>query len=624
MHWQQVLPDIWMFRDSCNLYALIGNDGAVIVDAGTGRWLESLHQLPVPPKALLLTHFFRDHAAGAVLASRAGIPVYAPEYEATIITDPVEHHRRRETTIIYDNVWDHFAPIEGVPLAGVLRDYDHLQLCGLDLEVVPLPGVTMGQSGIAFTTREERSAICCAEAIHSPGKLARLSPLQYRYNDLTGAVNCYASAQDLRDKQIEVLLPSLGEPMLENADETLSQLQQAMRALCEGRPDMTPLLDSIHGEQLKKVTDHVWQACDSCSVNWFLISESGKAWVIDYGYRGPLTVPSPTRPHHRRALLHSLEGLKKKFGIEKIDVVLVSHFHDDHVCGIPVLQRLHGTKCWAAENFADLLEHPDAHCFPCDWPVPARVDKRLRLDEPFQWEEYSFHLASMNGHTRFASLIGFEADGKRFAHTGDQYFFTQGWGSSLPPHDQNKRLQNHVYRNGALLDGFDESGEWMLKWRPDIVLQGHQDAFFTDEAFFHHIEEWTREYKELHQRSMPLGDDEAHFNVDSWAGWIWPYHTVLQQPGDVAKVRVTVRNPFPREADLKVTLVGPSGWEGSTATLRAEARAEVSTELTVTPHQNCYRRVYAVELEANSQPFGQVAEALLTVVKRIHQTSDEF
>ena len=64
---------------------------------------------------------------------------------------------------------------------------------------------------------------------------------------------------------------------------------------------------------------------------------------------------------------------------------------------------------------------------------------------------------------------------------------------------------------------------------------------------------------------MPLGDDEPHFNLDSWGGWIWPYRTTLPQPATVT-VTVTVRNPLPRQALLTVKLAGPHGWIGSSAT----------------------------------------------------------
>ncbi len=610
--WQQVLPNVYRFTDSCNVYAVGGSQGVLIVDAGTGRWLDHRSDLPAPPVALLCTHYFRDHSAGAALAARRGIPVYVPEGERELFADPLFHFQRRETYIIYDNLWDLFAPIEPIPIRGVLRDYERLRLAGLDIEVVPLPGVSVTQSGFAITIPgQAQPLLFCGEAIHSPGRLARLAPLQYNYNDLGGAANCYHSAQVLRDRTPDALLPSLGEPMLTGVDSALEKLQNNLRVLCKDRPGMTAQFDAVHADDLEKVTDHVWRSTRSNSWNWFLISESGKALALDYGYLwASMSVPyALCRPYTRRALLHGFTGLKQRFGIERIDTVLVSHYHDDHVCGIPVLQRLHGTKCWAAENFADLLERPDAHAFPCDWPEPIRVDRRLPLDEPFQWEEYTFRLHPMNGHTRFSALIGFEADGKRFAHTGDQYFFQKPFDAGF---QDNVLSQNHVYRNGALLDGYQASAAWMLDWRPDIVLSGHQPAMHTDEAFFRMVDEWGREYRKLHEMIMPLGDSDTHFNLDSWGGWIWPYRTHLKEPWPV-KLKVTIRNPFPRSATLEVKLVGPTGWSATAARLPAPPRAEVTCELTITPAGPCRRQPFAVELIADGQPFGQVAEALMTV-----------
>ncbi len=38
MKWNPVLPGVWLFRDSCNVYALEGKDGILLIDAGTGAW----------------------------------------------------------------------------------------------------------------------------------------------------------------------------------------------------------------------------------------------------------------------------------------------------------------------------------------------------------------------------------------------------------------------------------------------------------------------------------------------------------------------------------------------------------------------------------------------------------
>jgi glyoxylase-like metal-dependent hydrolase (beta-lactamase superfamily II) len=619
MTWQQLTPSVFVWRDSCNVYALVGPKGTVVINAGTGRWLDALDQLPRPPAALLCTHYFRDHSAGAARAARMGIPVYVPEGERAIFADPAEHFRQRDTYIIYDNYWDLFAPIEPIPPAGVLRDYERLALAGLDLEIIPLPGVTVTQIGVAVA-QPGGPLIFCGEAIHSPGRVARVAPFQYNYNDLGGALACYASASDLRALRPSGLLPSLGTPMLDGAEaceRALALLQENLTLLCAGRPEEAAGIRELEKEPLERVTEHVWKTTQAVAINWFVISESGKALVIDYGYHSArgLLAAGYSKPYRRRALLHSLEALKRHTGIDRIDVALISHFHDDHVCGVPLLQRLYGTECWAAEPFADLLAEPDSHCFPCDWPQPIQIDRRIALTETVTWEEYTFHFGAMNGHTRFSALIGFEADGRRFAHTGDQYFFldAQGnWTDDLARWDDKQIAQNHVYRNGALLDGYARSAAWLSTWRPDVILTGHQMPMYTNADFFMLINRWASEYAELHQQVMALGADEPHFNLDSWGGWIWPYRTHIPSPRPI-EVLVTLRNPLPSKATLEARLVGPQGWEGSAVAVQAEARAEVRVRLTITPTGPCRRQPFAVDLTANGQPYGQVAEALLTV-----------
>ena len=64
----------------------------------------------------------------------------------------------------------------------------------------------------------------------------------------------------------------------------------------------------------------------------------------------------------------------------------------------------------------------------------------------------------MSGHTRFSAAILFEADGKRFAHTGDQHFFDR------PKHDPDsgswegvRPIHNEVYRNGCFTHSLRDS-----------------------------------------------------------------------------------------------------------------------------------------------------------------------
>jgi glyoxylase-like metal-dependent hydrolase (beta-lactamase superfamily II) len=620
--WQAILPDVEVFRDSCNVYAVRSAGGTLFINAGTGTWLRTIAERFRPPYALLCTHYFRDHAAGAAEASRSGMTVFVPEGEADIFADPVQHFRAMQDYIVYDNIWESFAPIAPAVVEPA-QDYATLDLGGLAVTIVPLPGVTPNHCGFALVTPHSgRHVVFCGEAIHSPGRMARIAPLQYNYNDLGGAVNAFYSAGELRRRRPDALLPSQGEPMLQGIDQALAQLQDSLRQLCQGRPHENAMLDVMAGEELEEVTPHVLMSPRTEAVSWYLISDSGKALVIDYGYRGASgAYPFPGGWHwpangsrsRRRPLLHGLKELERRFGIDRIDVALISHFHDDHVAGVPILQRLHDTAAWVPENVADLVAHPEAHRFPCGWPHPLRVDRRLPLAEPFAWEEYRFRLAPMSGHTRFSAAIFFEADGKRFAHTGDQHFFLQ---SDAPGGNSDwtgaQIMQNHVFRNGAFLDSFRESAGILRDWRPDIVLSGHRLPMHTNDAFFTLVEAWGDEFARLHRSAMALGDAEPHFGLDSWGGWIWPYRSHVQE-GEAVSLCVTVRNPLPVAAVLTVRLVGPEGWQGGSVEVKAGPRQEVSCPLSISPAGPCRRQPIAAELGVDGRTFGQVTEALVTV-----------
>ena len=601
MTWEPVFPGVVRFRDSCNVYAVVGPEGCLVVDAGTGLWLDHLDELPAPPVALACTHFFRDHSAGALGASGLGIPVFVPEGEREIFTDPALHFLRRESYIVYDNYWDFFAPIEAVPIAGVLRDFETIRLAGIEVEVVPLPGATLTQVGLELALPADgRRVVFCGETIHSPGRVARIAPLQYGYNDLPGAWNVAVCSRRLRDRKPDALLPSLGEPLTEAIDEALDSLGRALRLHVHGRPDPDEESKALDAAPLDRITDHVWRASTMTAHGTFVVADSGQALAIDFGY-GPGSAGLWTRPapHLRRGTLEHAWLLQEHAGVERIDVVLLSHYHDDHVASVDLLRRAFGTECWCPDWFSDLLERPADFAFPCTWPVPTRVDRRLSEGQPAEWDGITFHVAPMTGHTRFSAAIGFEVDDVRFAHTGDQY------------HLEGEVLANHVYRNGAFLDSFARSADWLRTWRPDFVLSGHQDAIQTDDAFFDRIDEWTEAYERMHRESMVLGDDETHFGLDSWGGWIRPYRSHVPVPASVT-VAATVRNPLPTEAELEVRLVGPTGWEGSSTRVRAAPRAEVTCTLSITPAGACRRQPIAVELTADGQPFGQVAEALVT------------
>jgi hypothetical protein len=175
-------------------------------------------------------------------------------------------------------------------------------------------------------------------------------------------------------------------------------------------------------------------------------------------------------------------------------------------------------------------------------------------------------------------------------------------------------MHNHVYRNGALLESITESNKLMFNIKPDLILPGHGSAYRTNDAFYKKLVEYENDYIELHQRIMPMKDEDVHFNVDSRAGWLIPYRTLKEKPCEL-EYRAIIRNPYNEDSELTVRIVGPKNWKSISRSIHAKARAETSVDLRITPPEKtrCRRQPIALEITIGDHNFGQVAEALVTI-----------
>ena len=198
--------------------------------------------------------------------------------------------------------------------------------------------------------------------------------------------------------------------------------------------------------------------------------------------------------------------------------------------------------------------------------------------------------------------------------TGDQYFFHNLGDLDVVEPEKGPIMHNHVYRNGALLSSITESNKLIFNIKPDLILPGHGNAYRTSDIFYKKIAEYENNYVEMHRKIMPLEDKDIHFNVDSRAAWLEPYR-ILRKKACELKYHAFVRNPYNKNVELSLRLIGPEGWKSNSRSIYVKARAETSVELSITPPEKtkCRRQPIALELTIGDHCFGQVAEALITI-----------
>ncbi len=597
---QKILEDVYRFEDSCNVYVVRSGSHAVLIDFGAGDVLDHLSEIGVEQiDAVLMTHHHRDQGQGLPRAVAAGIPIYVPHVEQELFAHADEHWQAREIYVNYNMRQDRFSLLHSVPIAGTLLDYEARTFGGLRFEVIPTPGHTTGSIALLAQIASVRVAFT-GDLIAAPGKVWSLSATQWTYNGAEGAAYSISSLLDLRERAPERLLPSHGAPM-DEPQAAIDLLVERLVALLNLRGHNLNLLDLI-ARPYEPITPHLLRHRASVSNCYVLLSDSGKALFIDFGYDMETGLALGVDRAARRPWLRSIPALKRQFGIDKIDVVLPTHFHDDHVAGINHLSRVEGAQVWCPELFADIFEHPARYDLPCIWYDPIPVDRRLPLETPFQWEEYRFRLHHLPGHTLYAVAIEFEVDGQRVLATGDQY---QGEGGGVE--------FNYVYPNRFRSGDYVLSAELYARAESDLIITGHWQPYRVASDYFDRLRPRGLELDRLHRALLP---DTVDLGAETFLARLEPYQAEAA-PGQALAFSAEIRNPFDRAARADLTVVAPEGWHSDPLAplmLAAGETAHVSFCVTPPAAFAARRERIALDVTIDGQRFGQQAEALISAV----------
>lgn len=604
--WQRFEPlseRVFRYGDTCNVYVIRAGDRAVLIDLGAGTVLERIAEIGVRSVDWVLhTHHHRDQCQGVALlgpSTRVGVP----EREARHFSDVEAFWQQLDLDDRYlcANVFSTLP--RSIRVDRELCDYDRFVWLDLSFTVLPTPGHTRG----AVTYLVEVDGIrygFCGDLIFGPGRVWSLHDLQWDYSSADGLSVAIHSVEALRSHSAQRLAPSHGET-IDDVDRSLAELSANLRRLHDlsGRGYEGDTRWSIAGDtQTQRVSEHLVAVTNTSANFYALTSRTGKTLLFDYGFAGL----DHANGAETRFVEHSLDELAQTFGIREIDVVVPTHYHDDHVAGIPFLQTV-GAKAWVPELFADLLERPHDYRLPALWREPIRVDRRLRESAPLEWKEFSFETRQLPGHTWFA--IGFfgEIDGRRVAITSDEI---------QRDLEGRLRLGGPVYRNVLYSGDFLKGLRTIIEFEPELLLTGHDGPVEVTPADLEGVYDTCRELEGT-WRALAAFPAEVNFTLDPAFAELRPYRQVALA-GEVCTLDAHVRNHHSHEAEATVRLVVPHGWEvrPAQATLMLDAGENRSMTFEVVPGSGAelgIRHVVVADLVLGEHAFGQACEALLTI-----------
>jgi glyoxylase-like metal-dependent hydrolase (beta-lactamase superfamily II) len=467
--------------------------------------------------------------------------------------------------------------------------------------VLPTPGHTLGSISLSLQI-DDRKLIFCGDLMAGSGKVWSLASTQWTYNGGEGLAYTVLSALDLKDNRPDLLLPSHGDPISE-PDQAIDLLVHFLSRMMAYRNKNGRLFD-WRAHPYERISPHLLVNLTGMSDTYVLLSDRGKALLIDFGYDFMVGDPSGSDRASRRPWLYSIPALKRDFGVTQIVAAIPTHYHDDHVAGLNLLREVEGTEVWAAENYAHILTHPAEYDLPCLWYDPIPVDRVLDFGRLIAWEEYTLELYPLPGHTRYAAAISFQIDGQRYLAIGDQYEVEE---------DGTFRW-NYVYPNRFQPGDYRASADLICRLHPDVILTGHWGPHKATPALFDWLVELGDSLEQLHsQVNMPEAQGCC---PDAFAARIQPYQ-VTAAGGGRLQFQVDIHNPYPRPVVACLRPVVPPGWDLAEREIEilieGQATGLIHFYVTPPPGLRVRRARLAVDVTIGDRKFGQQAEALVTL-----------
>jgi glyoxylase-like metal-dependent hydrolase (beta-lactamase superfamily II) len=601
----ELAPGLFRVRDTCHVYVMRGPDGTgIAIDFGSGEVLDHLEEMGIDRLThVLMTHHHRDQAQGLPRAVAAGVEIVVPPVEQDLFGRVEEMWERRQVIDDYNLREDRFSILDPVPVAALSQEYRTAAYGGIEVLALPTPGHTPGSVSYVVEVGGRRVAFT-GDLIYAPGKVWSLAATQWSYTETEGSAMTVISCLQLQRERLDLLCPSHGEPMAEPRSALAGLAENMQRYVDSRRPDPWDLRHRLE-QPFEQLTPHLLRNRSSLSYSYVLISDSGAALVFDFGYDMTTGLPGGSDRSARRPWLASLPALKRDHGVTQVEVAIPTHYHDDHVAGMPLLREVEGTQIWTPAHIAPVLATPLHHDLPCQWFDPIPSDVVLEVGGTVRWREYAITVHDLPGHTLFAAAYELEVDGVRVLVTGDQQD-----GSWVP--GERAETLNYQYRNRFQVEDFRKSAALYSRIRPELMVSGHWLPRWVDDAYLEMLARRGEDVVDLHRVLLP---DELDLGADSILARLTPYYSVVQA-GAALILTLEVRNPFGHDVQAEIRPVTPYGWHHSGPERRlVRAGGAELVELTVVPDgPPCRRARVAVDLVLGELRLGQHAEALLDVL----------
>jgi glyoxylase-like metal-dependent hydrolase (beta-lactamase superfamily II) len=563
MSWQKLFDRLYCYPDTCNVYALVDGDRALLIDGGSGDVLDHLGEIGVKRVDwVLYTHHHREQCQGHGRLTEAGAKTAVPAAEAYLFRDPVSFWDDLDANSVYGTVFVR-PPREAVKVDRELKDLETFAWGPYEIGVFSTPGNSKG----AVTYRVQVDGqwfLFPGDLMLEGGTLHTFYDNEWDYGHGLGPQTQANSVTILESLLPGTVCPSHG-PVLSDPKRQIRSFHRRWSRFITGTYNRDwDWNDGIAGalgwfskpthlSGVRRFTDNLYKLGPYGSNGYLLIGKTGRGMWIDCGGMD------------EEWLDWTLRRMQQDMGLKSVEVLLPTHVHGDHYVQYGYLAEKWGTECWCLDLFADLLEHPYRYnptCLILYYRLPVEavpVARVLHDGETLEWDGFPIKIHHLPGQTTYTVGVELNLNGKRVLFNGDNQFYTQRRGGS--------GHEAVVARNGSQIDlQYLAGAEVLARINPDWILTGHASEIERPAAQIKAYLAWARGLPEA-MRQFSFFDPYSLYLDPYWC--IFDPYIQRLAPGTAGKVDVLVRNLYPEAREFVLRPGMPETWEARPKRMRA-------------------------------------------------------
>jgi glyoxylase-like metal-dependent hydrolase (beta-lactamase superfamily II) len=612
MSWTRIAEGLYRWTDTCNVYALVHEGRALLIDCGAGDAVDHLDEIGAERVDwVLYTHHHREQCQGHARLTASGAKTAAPVGEANLMRDPASLWDDLNANTVYGAVHSR-PPREPVSIDRTLAPLDTFEWGPFAIQVYATPGNTQG----SVTYRAQIAGewfLFSGDLILAGGTMHTFYDNEWDYGHSVGPKTMCQSLTYLRALLPATVCPSHGpvmadpEPDIRRLHATLDRFEKDWYTRAwdwndgiGGAMDWFSRPTDITG--VRKFTDNLYKLGRIGSNCYLLIGETGRGMFVDCGGQMPTHLD------------YALDRLRDEAGLRTIEVLIPTHVHGDHYNTLGYLRERWGAEVWCLDTMAEAMEQP--YRFNSSALVPyyrlpfdtIPIARKLADRERFEWDGLELVAHDLPGQTCYTTGVELRVADKRVMFTGDNIFYT--------PREGQSGHEAILARNGSQIDlQYLAGAERLAEVNPDWILAGHSSEIEDARRQIPLFLEWARampgKFAELSSRDpYELFLDPYWMRFDPWMQRL--------APGDEARVQVIVRSHHADGTRFVIAPRLPEGWgpepaewEG-TLTRGEEARFEV--RFRVPDDAPSRTHIISADLTAGDERWGEFFDGRVDVI----------